>query len=253
MRLISWNINGIRAAFRKGSLRSIESLKPDILCVQELKAQKHQMGDGFDVPEGYTGHWSFAERKGYSGVATFTKNKPLSFKDGFGYDKFDTEGRTIITEFEAFTLYNIYFPNGQSNPDRLKYKLDFYDAFLAHCAEELQQGKKLIVCGDFNTAHKEIDLARPKQNQKTSGFLEVERKWIDSFVENGFEDVFRNYNSEPDWYTYWDQKSRARERNVGWRIDYFFVHSSAINLVKGAEILNKIEGSDHCPIMLDLV
>ena len=131
--------------------------------------------------------------------------------------------------------------------------MDFYDAFLAHCAEELQQGKKLIVCGDFNTAHKEIDLARTKQNQKTSGFLEVERKWIDSFVENGFEDVFRNYNSEPDWYTYWDQKSRARERNVGWRIDYFFVHSSAINLVKGAEILNKIEGSDHCPIMLDLV
>jgi len=253
MRLISWNVNGIRAAFRKGSLDSIAYLKPDIVCVQELKAQKHQMGDGFDVPEGYNGHWSFAERKGYSGVATFSKEKPSSFQDGFGYNQFDSEGRTIVTEFDDFTLYNIYFPNGQSNPDRLNYKLDFYDAFLNHCTQELQRGKKIIVCGDFNTAHKEIDLARPKENQKNSGFLKVEREWIDSLIENGFEDVFRNFNKEPNWYTYWDQKSRARDRNVGWRIDYFFVHKSAINLVKSAEILSRIEGSDHCPIMLDLV
>ncbi|MBR61616.1 MAG: exodeoxyribonuclease III [Dehalococcoidia bacterium] len=253
MRLISWNINGIRAAFRKGSLDNIANLNADILCVQELKAQRHQMGDGFDVPAGYEGYWSFADRKGYSGVATFTKSTPLSSRNGFGLNKFDSEGRTIITEFEDFTLYNIYFPNGQSNADRLNYKLDFYDSFLRHCVTELQQGKKLIVCGDFNTAHKEIDLARPKQNQKTSGFLEIERKWIDSFIENGFEDVFRKINKEPNWYTYWDQKSRARTRNVGWRIDYFFVHKSAMNLVKSAKILNKIEGSDHCPIVLDLV
>ena len=186
MRLISWNINGIRAAFRKGSLDNIANLNADILCVQELKAQRHQMGDGFDVPAGYEGYWSFADRKGYSGVATFTKSTPISSRNGFGLNKFDSEGRTIITEFEDFTLYNIYFPNGQSNADRLNYKLDFYDSFLRHCVTELQQGKKLIVCGDFNTAHKEIDLARPKQNQKTSGFLEIERKWIDSFIENGF-------------------------------------------------------------------
>ena len=132
-------------------------------------------------------------------------------------------------------------------------KLTFYEAFLNHCTKELESGKKLIVCGDFNTAHKEIDLSRPKENQKNSGFLKIEREWIDSFIENGFVDVFRNFNKEPNWYTYWDQKSRARDRNVGWRIDYFFVHKSAITLVKGAKILNKIEGSDHCPIMLDLV
>lgn len=253
MRLISWNVNGIRAAFRKGSLDSIKHLSPDIVCVQELKAQRHQIGEGFNVPSGYNAHWSFAERKGYSGVATFTKDKPLSFQNGFGYDEFDSEGRTIITEFDDFTLYNVYFPNGQSNVDRLNYKLTFYEAFLNHCTKELESGKKLIVCGDFNTAHKEIDLSRPKENQKNSGFLKIEREWIDSFIENGFVDVFRNFNKEPNWYTYWDQKSRARDRNVGWRIDYFFVHKSAITLVKGAKILNKIEGSDHCPIMLDLV
>ena len=253
MRLISWNINGIRAAFRKGSLDSIAYLNPDIICVQELKAQEHQMGDGFDAPKGYKANWSFAERKGYSGVATFTKGNPLSFQNGFGHDKFDTEGRTIITEFKNFSLYNIYFPNGQSNSDRLNYKLAFYDAFLDHCTKELDKGKKLIVCGDFNTAHKELDLARPKENQKNSGFLGIEREWIDSFIKNGFVDVFRSFNEEPNMYTYWDQKSRARDRNVGWRIDYFFVHESAMHLVKSAEILNKIQGSDHCPILLDLV
>ncbi|PZC45731.1 MAG: exodeoxyribonuclease-3 [Chloroflexi bacterium] len=253
MRLISWNINGIRAAFRKGSLDKLKHLCPDILCVQELKAQKHQIGEGFDAPSGYNAHWSFAERKGYSGVATFTKQKPLSFQEGFGYDEFDSEGRTVITEFKDFSLYNIYFPNGQSNPDRLDYKLSFYNTFLSHCKKELENGKKLIVCGDFNTAHKEVDLARPKENKKNSGFLQIERDWIDSFLENGFVDVFRDFNKDPNWYTYWDQKSRARDRNVGWRIDYFFVHKSAISLVKDARILNKVEGSDHCPIMLDLV
>ena len=198
-------------------------------------------------------YWHSADKLGYSGVATFSKKEPLHVQYGLGIDKYDKEGRVLITEFDNFLLYNIYFPNGQKDEIRLQYKLDFYDDLLEILDDQVASGNNVIVAGDWNTAHKEIDLARPKQNQKTSGFLEVERKWIDSFVENGFEDVFRNYNSEPDWYTYWDQKSRARERNVGWRIDYFFVHSSAINLVKGAEILNKIEGSDHCPIMLDLV
>jgi len=252
LRLISWNVNGIRAAFRKGSLKQLSEMSPDILCLQELKAQRHQIGQGFEATKGYYANWSFAERKGYSGVATFSKPKPLSYRDGFGHAQFDSEGRTLVTDFDDFTLYNVYFPNGQSNIDRLNYKLAFYDNFLRHCNKELTRGKKLIVCGDFNTAHKEIDLARPKENRKNSGFLKIEREWIDLFVKNGFVDVFRNFNDQPGWYTYWDQKSRARDRNVGWRIDYFFVHQSAINLVKNAKILNQAVGSDHCPILLDL-
>ena len=171
-------------------------------------------------------------------------------KHGFGVDRFDSEGRTIVTEFPEFVLYNIYFPNGQSNEERLQYKLDFYDAFLEHARSETAKGKKLVVCGDYNTAHHEVDLARPKENAKTSGFLTIERDWLDRWQKEGFVDTFRRYNQESGWYSYWDQKSRARERNVGWRIDYFFVHESLLNSVTGATIHTQVMGSDHCPIEL---
>lgn len=250
LRLVSWNVNGIRAAFRKGFTEWLADDSPDILSVQELKAQESQIGQGFVAPDGYHPSWSFGERKGYSGVATFSKEAPLRVEHGFGVDRFDSEGRTIVTEFPGFVLYNIYFPNGQSKADRLQYKLEFYDAFLSHAREQTNKGKKLIVCGDYNTAHEEVDLARPKENEKNSGFLRVERDWLDRWEAAGFVDTFRHYNAEPGWYSYWDQKSRARDRNVGWRIDYFFVHESAMDAVTGATIHTEVMGSDHCPIEL---
>jgi exodeoxyribonuclease-3 len=252
MRLVSWNVNGIRAAYRKGFADWVAAASPDILSVQELKAQEHQLGQGFEAPAGYHAAWSFAEGRSYSGVATFSKQEPIRVEHGFGIDKFDSEGRTIVTEFPGFVLYNIYFPNGQSKQERLAYKLEFYDALLDHARIETARGKKIIVCGDYNTAHEEIDLARPKENQKNSGFLRVERDWLDRWEAEGFVDTFRSYNTEPGWYSYWDQKSRARDRNVGWRIDYFFVHRSAIEAVTGATILTDVMGSDHCPIELRL-
>lgn len=252
IRLLSWNVNGIRAAYRKGFDDWVASESPEVLSVQELKAQEHQIGQGFDSPEGYEAAWSFAERKGYSGVATFSKSAPLGVRSGFGIDRFDSEGRTIITEFPGFDLYNIYFPNGQSSEERLSYKLEFYDAFLEHATARVAAGRKLIVCGDYNTAHNAIDLARPKQNENTSGFLQVERDWLDRWQAAGFVDVFRAGCDEPGWYTYWDLKSRARDRNVGWRIDYFWVHESAVAAVTGASILTSVMGSDHCPIELRL-
>ena len=252
IRLVSWNVNGIRAAYRKGFADWVAADSPDILSVQELKAQEHQIGKGFDAPEGYEANWSFAERKGYSGVATFSKAAPVAARRGFGDGRFDSEGRTIVTEFPGFVLYNIYFPNGQSSPERLRYKLDFYDAFIDHARAEAAAGRRLIVCGDYNTAHHPIDLARPKQNEKTSGFLPEEREWLDRWEEAGFIDVFRRGCDEPGWYTYWDQKSRARDRNVGWRIDYYFVHESAAAAVTGASIHTSVMGSDHCPIELRL-
>lgn len=252
IRLLSWNVNGIRAAYRKGFDEWVTQASPDVLSVQELKAQEHQIGKGFDAPRGYHPSWAFAERKGYSGVATFSKQAPVRVESGFGIDRFDSEGRTIVTEFPAFVLYNIYFPNGQSSAERLKYKLDFYDAFLDHARAQIARGKKLIVCGDYNTAHHAIDLARPRENENTSGFLRVERDWLDKWEAEGFVDTFRHFCDAPDWYTYWDQKSRARDRNVGWRIDYFFVHESAMDAVTGAAIHTSIMGSDHCPVELEL-
>ena len=252
MRLLSWNVNGIRAAYRKGFAEWVAAESPDVLSVQELKAQGHQIGKGFDSPDGYHASWSFAERKGYSGVATFSKGVPVQEQSGFGEGRFDDEGRTIVTEFPGFVLYNIYFPNGQSSAERLSYKLDFYDAFIEHAQGQVDAGKKLIVCGDYNTAHHAIDLARPRENENNSGFLRIERDWMDRWEAAGFVDVFRRGCADPGWYTYWDQKSRARDRNVGWRIDYYFVHESALDAVTGASILTSVMGSDHCPIELEL-
>ena len=173
-------------------------------------------------------------------------------KNGFGIEKFDNEGRTLITEFSSFTLFNIYFPNGKKNQERLDYKLDFYDTFLGYADNLKTDGKNIVVCGDFNTAHKEIDLARPKENEKISGFLPIERAWIDTFIDHGYVDTFRHFKEEPDQYTWWDLKTRARERNVGWRIDYFFVNKEFLPHVKKAFIMQDVMGSDHCPIGIEI-
>jgi exodeoxyribonuclease-3 len=252
MKILSWNINGIRAADKKGLYKWFQKEKPDILCLQEIKAQPEQLPPHLRNTPGYHVLINSAERKGYSGVATFSNTKPIDVKKGFGIEQFDIEGRTLITEYPRFVLFNIYFPNGKKNQERLDYKLDFYDTFLAVADNLKAKGKNIVVCGDFNTAHKEIDLAHPKENSKISGFLPIERAWIDTFVDHGYVDTFRYFNREPEQYSWWDMKSRARERNVGWRIDYFFVNKEFIKNVKKAFIMQEVMGSDHCPVGIEV-
>jgi exodeoxyribonuclease-3 len=252
IKIISWNINGIRAAYKKGFLDWLKKEKPDILCIQETKAHEEQLPDDLKNVNGYHSYFCSGERKGYSGVATYTKDEPISIKRGFGLNEFDNEGRILITEYPECHLFNIYFPNGKASPERLKFKMDFYDAFLKYANKLKKQGKKVIVCGDVNTAHKEIDIARPKENEKVSGFLPEERAWIDKLIENGFVDTFRMFNQEPKNYTWWDMVTRARERNVGWRIDYFFVSDNMKDQIKNAFILSDVMGSDHCPIGIEI-
>ena len=252
MRILSWNVNGIRAADKKGFYNWFKKDQPDILCLQEIKAMEEQFPPHLRNTPNYNVYVRSAERKGYSGVATYAKEKPIDVKTGFGIEKFDDEGRILITEYPGFVLFNIYFPNGKRDQERLDYKLDFYDTFLAYADNLKAEGKNIVVCGDFNTAHKEIDLARPKENEKISGFLPIERAWIDTFIDHGYVDTFRHFNKEPGQYSWWDMKTKARERNVGWRIDYFFVNKEFISKVKNAFIMKDVMGSDHCPVGIEI-
>ena len=252
VRILCWNVNGIRAARRNGFLEWLEKESPDILCVQETKAHPEQLDEKLREPEGYHTCWNFPERKGYGGVATFSKEKPLNIQKNLGVPEFDIEGRVLISENPSFTLFNVYFPNGRKNKERLKYKLDFYDAFFGFIETLRKKGQKLIICGDFNTAHKEIDIARSKENEKISGYLPIERNWLDKLVAHSYVDTFRYINKEPNQYTWWDLKTRARERNVGWRIDYFFVTENLVKSISRAYILPDVMGSDHCPIGITL-
>jgi exodeoxyribonuclease-3 len=252
MKILCWNVNGIRAIDKKGLFDWFKKESPDILCLQEIKAMPDQIPPHLRNMPGYNIFINSAERKGYSGVLTFSKDNPLDVKNGFGIPKFDIEGRILITEFPSFTLFNIYFPNGKMNQERLDYKLEFYDTFLGYADNLKSEGKNIVVCGDFNTAHKEIDLTHPKENEKISGFLPIERDWIDTFIDHGYVDTFRHFNKEPDQYSWWDFKSRAREKNVGWRIDYFFVNKEFIAHIKKAFILQHVMGSDHCPVGIEI-
>jgi len=252
MKILSWNVNGIRAADRKGLFDWLKKESPDILCLQEIKALPKQVPPHLRNIPGYHIYWNSAEKKGYSGVATFTKEQPIEIKKGFGIEKFDKEGRTLITEYTSFVLFNIYFPNGKKNDERLDYKLNFYDTFLGYVDNLKTEGKNIIVCGDFNTAHKEIDLTRPKANENRSGFLPIERAWMDTFVDHGYIDTFRYFNKKPNQYSWWDLKTRSRERNVGWRIDYFFVNKKFLPHLKKAFIMQEITGSDHCPVGIEI-
>jgi exodeoxyribonuclease-3 len=200
----------------------------------------------------YKSYFFSAEKKGYSGVAVYSRTEPIRVSSGFNNPYFDQEGRVLEVEYEKFILYNVYFPNGGRGPERVKYKLDFYEHLFQRTELMRKTKKNIIVCGDYNTAHKEIDLARPGPNAKVTGFLPEERAWVDKIIDMGYIDIFREYNKEPAQYTYWDQITRARERNVGWRIDYFMISSEMRKLVKNATIHMGIMGSDHCPIELEL-
>ncbi|QOJ29171.1 MAG: exodeoxyribonuclease III [Ignavibacteriales bacterium] len=253
MKLLCWNVNGIRAIQKKGFIEWMKKENPDILCLQETKASPEQLSDELLNIEGYTSYFSSSiVKKGYSGVAIYTKKKPVRVEHGYGIPEFDDEGRIIIAHYKDFILINNYYPNGKKNAERLKYKLDFYDAFLDYAQKLTSEGKKLVICGDFNTAHKAIDLERPKENEKVSGFLPEERAWMDKFTEAGYTDTFRMFNNEGKNYTWWDQVTRSRERNVGWRIDYFFVSNNFRKKVKSAWIMPEVMGSDHCPVGIEI-
>jgi len=252
IKLISWNVNGIRAAEKKGFLDWLAASGGDVVAVQETKASPEQLSDKLRAPEGYQTAWASAEKKGYSGVATYSRLTPKAVVVGLGDPVFDGDGRTLIHEFDSFVFFNIYFPNGGRGQDYVRHKIAFYRHFLTVAARYMQQGKSVVVTGDVNTSYAEIDLARPKENSKTSGFLPEERMALGEFFSAGLVDTFRHLHPEVMKYTWWDQVTRARERGVGWRLDYFFVSPDLCDRVVEAEICDDVLGSDHCPITLSL-
>ncbi len=251
IKLVSWNVNGLRAVIKKNFFECFKSIGADIFAIQETKLQEHQLADEVKNIDGYESFWSYSTvKKGYSGVGVYTKIKPLNVRHGIGIDRYDNEGRIIEMDFGGFIFFNIYFPNGQMSEERLQYKLDFYRDFFEYADKYKDKGKSLIITGDFNTAHNEIDLKNPKPNEKRSGFLRIERDCLDRIVENGYTDTFRHFYPDIVKYSWWSYRFRAREKNAGWRIDYFFVTKDLIKkgLVKEAFIDNDINGSDHCPV-----
>ena len=250
MYLLSWNVNGIRAIEKKGFFEWMHKESPDILCLQETKAHPDQLTETFLKRKGYHVYWASAEKKGYSGVAIYTKKEPKSVL-GLGDAEFDSEGRTLMADYGDFVLFNIYYPNGGQGNKRVPFKMRFYDVFLKKVEKLRKAGRKIIITGDVNTAHTEIDLARPKQNEKNTGFLPEERQWMGKFFECGYVDTFRHFYKEPGHYTWWDYKTGARARDVGWRIDYFFVSENLLPNLKKAFILKDVVGSDHCPVGIE--
>ncbi|MFA6552549.1 MAG: exodeoxyribonuclease III [Candidatus Paceibacterota bacterium] len=264
MKLISWNVNGIRAWQKKGYFDWFLTQSPDIFCLQETKAHQDQLLPEIAKPKGYHSYFDHSKgKKGYSGVAVYVKtnnqqlttnNKSeiLKVEYGLGIPKFDQEGRQISLFFKEFVLINCYFPNGGGGPERLKFKLEYYDLFLDYIEKLRKNGHKIIFCGDINTAHNEIDIARPKENEKHTGFLRIERDWMDKVVSKGYIDTFRSLYPKAVEYSWWDMKTFARDRGVGWRLDYFFVSPDLKDKIVSAKILGDVFGSDHCPIELEI-
>ncbi len=253
MKLYSWNVNGLRAAAKKGFTSWLNQSEADIVCIQETKAHPDQLGFELTQIADYNSHFAWADKRGYSGVGTYTRPQPQRSSVGLGIERFDREGRTLIHHYPDFTLYNIYFPNGKASPERLAYKMDYYEHLLSHLQDVLKDNPRLIICGDVNTAHQPVDLARPKENEQISGFLPQERAWIDRLLALGFIDSFRHFHPQAsDRYSWWSQRSGARSRNVGWRIDYFFVSQALLDQLKAAEIHDQVMGSDHCPVSIEL-
>jgi exodeoxyribonuclease-3 len=235
---------------KKGFIQMVQDFDADVIGIQETKAQPDQLSEPLKNIPGYTSYWHSAERKGYSGVAFYSRLTPLAVHYGLGDEEFDCEGRVITLEFERFFLVNIYFPNAGEKLKRLDYKLRF-DQRLLEFADRLKSEKAVILCGDFNVAHKEIDLKNPKANVKNAGFSPEERRWMDSFIEAGYVDTFRMFNQQPDQYSWWSYRFNARAKNIGWRIDYFCVNKDARDKVKNASIMAETMGSDHCPVAIE--
>jgi len=253
MKIISWNVNGLRAAGRKGFVEYLANCGADLVFIQETKALREQLpGELVDVP-GWGVEFHSGTRKGYSGGAVYWRKEPDEGICGLGIDRFDDEGRAIMARYGDLCVWGNYFPNGGKGPERVDYKLAFYDAMLERMNEQRRQGRQVVVCGDYNTAHHEIDLARPKENARTSGFLPEERAWVDRYVADGWLDTFRHLHpNEADRYSWWSWRANSRARNVGWRIDYFFVDQAIADRVLVADIFPDQEGSDHAPVTLEL-
>lgn len=249
--IISWNVNGIRAIAKKGFSEWLAGTGADIVCLQETKAHPDQLDDELKAMHGYTSHFASAEKKGYSGVAIYTKTAPEQV-GLLGASEFDSEGRVLVLDFDELAVISAYFPNSQDGGARLAYKLEFCAAMLEYCSSLAKSGRNFVLCGDFNIAHKPIDLARPKENEGSAGYLPEERAWMDTFIDKGFVDTFRMFNQEPDNYTWWSYVTRARDRNIGWRLDYHCVPQHFAPSVAGAAILSDVMGSDHCPVTLEL-
>jgi exodeoxyribonuclease-3 len=254
IRLFSWNVNGLRACGRKGFREWLDAERPDVLGLQETRALPEQLEAELREPEGYEVWFHPAEKKGYSGVGLYSRVQPESVVlGGLDEERFDSEGRLIIADYGSFLFYTGYFPNGGNDLSRVPYKLDFSEAVLQHAEAQRKAGRAIVICGDVNTAHEEIDLANPKSNKKNTGFLPEERAWVSRFIGHGYVDIFRHRNPDVTGaYTWWSNRKGVRERNVGWRIDYFFISPDLLDRVVDTRIHADVMGSDHCPISLEL-
>jgi len=254
-KLVSWNVNGMNAVMKKGFVEALQRLDADVVGIQETRLQESKLSEKMRSILNYRSHWAFSTvKKGYSGVAVYSRIDPVSFRCGLDIPRYDAEGRVLQLDFEDFTFFSVYFPNGQMSEERLAYKLDFYRDFFAYAGSLKDSGRSVVVAGDYNTAHNEIDLKNPKSNENTSGFLRIERDWLDRIVEQGWVDTFRHFHPDEEAYSWWTYRFKARERNVGWRIDYFFVSRDLIDSgrVSGAFIQNDVYGSDHCPVGIEM-
>jgi exodeoxyribonuclease-3 len=252
MKITTWNVNGLRAVVGKNAFNVPAITSTDVLCLQEIKAKPEQLPDAARELAGFTSYWNPALRPGYSGVAMYVKTPPKRLEFGLGEGRFDDEGRVIKAEFDQFTLYDVYFPNGQRGQERVSYKIDFYERLLEQCDDLHSKGRAIVITGDFNTAHREIDLANPKENETTSGFLPEERAEIDKFLAHGFIDVYRSLYPDKVQYTWWTYRFQARKRNIGWRLDYFLISKEIAGSVSDVVVHDQVFGSDHCPVELNI-
>ena len=252
MKIFTWNVNGIRAAAQKGFLDFVKGSEADIIAIQEVKATPEQLDLFLRNPDGMHSFWHPAKKPGYSGVAILSRKEPLAVTEGIGNPEFDDEGRGIVAEFADYALINAYFPNSQRDHARLPFKLRFCREMLRFCQKKVAEGKHVVLCGDYNIAHQEIDLKNPKTNVDNAGFLPQERAWMDEFLSKGFVDAFRHFEKGPDHYTWWSYRPGVREKNIGWRLDYHCVNEAFVERLKSARIHPHILGSDHCPVELRL-
>ena len=251
MNIVSWNVNGLRSALKNGFMDWLVSHKPDIVCIQESRVLPNELDDAVLAPKGYKTFWMPAQKKGYSGTAAFVRETPDNIRN-MGIAEFDDEGRVQILEYRDFAIVNAYYPNSQPERKRIDYKLNFCDSMLKACNKMVKSGKNVIVCGDYNIAHTPIDLARPKQNEDSPGYLPEERDAMSTFIKAGYVDTFRHFCPDPGHYSWWSYRANARANNVGWRIDYHCVNKAFLPNVKSAAILNDVMGSDHCPVLITL-
>lgn len=251
-KLYSWNVNGMRSCGGRGFLKWFEKQSADVVCLQEIKVQPEQVPEELRNPQRYHAFWHPAARPGYSGVAFFTKKEPLDVRCGIGHKEIDGEGRVITAEFKNYIVINSYFPNSRRDHSRLPFKLDFCKRFNKFVESERERGKSVLLCADWNIAHTEIDLKNPKSNQKNAGFLPEERAWMSKFLKSGYVDTFRHFTPDPGHYTWWSYRPGVREKNVGWRLDYFLADEDSKKRLRSAHHQPEVMGSDHCPVRLEI-